>query len=189
MDTIKIGKFLASLRQDAGLTQEQLAEELGTTNKTVSRWECGNYMPPVEMLELLSRKYGVTINEIIAGQRLDESIYREKAEENIKSAISDIAESPFSYRERLNYFTKKWDKEHTAEKLAVLILLLAMLILAILFKPNLTWVAPVLAAVYSIIMTMRKFGYAENKAFRIEERLTGANRTASISDECGRRRK
>lgn len=74
----KMGKFLASLRQEAGLTQEQLAEELGTTNKTVSRWECGNYMPPVEMLELLSRKYGVTINEIIAGQRLDESGYREK---------------------------------------------------------------------------------------------------------------
>ena len=174
MDAIKMGKFLASLRQEAGLTQEQLAEELGTTNKTVSRWECGNYMPPVEMLELLSRKYGVTINEIIAGQRLDESGYREKAEENLKSAISDIEDSPISYRERLNFFIKKWDKEHRAEKIAVLILLLAMLILAILFKPNLTWVAPVLAAVYSIIMTMRKYGYAEMKAFRIDERLGGA---------------
>ncbi len=171
MDTIKIGKFLASLRQEAGLTQEQLAEELGTTNKTVSRWECGNYMPPVEMLELLSRRYGITINEIIAGRRLDESIYREKAEENIKTAISDIEESPFSYRERLNFFTKKWDKEHIAEKVVVLVFLLALLILAILFKPNLTWVAPVLSAVYSVAMTSRRLGYAEKKAFRVEERL------------------
>lgn len=174
MDTIKIGKFLASLRQEAGLTQEQLAEEMGTTNKTVSRWECGNYLPPVEMLELLSRKYGITINEIIAGQRLDDSGYREKAEENIKSAISDIAESPFSYRERLSYFTKKWDKEHRAEKIAVFIVLMALVVLGAVFKPPVVGVAAVLGAIYSVAMTSRRLGYAEKKAFRIEERLGGA---------------
>lgn len=171
MDTIKIGKFLASLRQESGLTQEQLAEELGITNKTVSRWECGNYLPPVEMLELLSRRYGITINEIIAGERLDDSIYRDKAEENIKSAISDIEEGPFSYRERLDYFTKKWNKEHIAEKVLVFIVLLALLILGVIFKPPLVGVAAVLGAAYSISMTSRKLGYAEKKAFRVEERL------------------
>lgn len=54
MDQIKIGKFIAALRKDKGLTQEQLGEKLGVTNKTISRWENGNYMPDVEMLSLLS---------------------------------------------------------------------------------------------------------------------------------------
>ncbi len=49
MDTVKIGKFLSELRREQELTQEQLAEKLGTSNKTISRWENGNYMPPVEM--------------------------------------------------------------------------------------------------------------------------------------------
>lgn len=44
MDQIKIGKFIAALRKDKGLTQEQLGEKLGVTNKTISRWENGNYM-------------------------------------------------------------------------------------------------------------------------------------------------
>lgn len=47
MDQIKIGKFIAALRKDKGMTQEQLGEKLGVTNKTVSRWENGNYMPDV----------------------------------------------------------------------------------------------------------------------------------------------
>ena len=45
MDQIKIGKFIAALRKEKGLTQEKLGEKLGVTNKTVSRWENGNYMP------------------------------------------------------------------------------------------------------------------------------------------------
>ena len=70
MDTVKIGKFLAGLRHERELTQEQLAERLGTSNKTISRWENGNYMPPVEMLAELSEFYGVSINEILSGRRL-----------------------------------------------------------------------------------------------------------------------
>ena len=51
MDQIKIGRFIAALRRQAGLTQEALGEKLGVTNKTVSRWENGNYMPDIEMLQ------------------------------------------------------------------------------------------------------------------------------------------
>ncbi|MDE5729583.1 MAG: helix-turn-helix transcriptional regulator, partial [Clostridia bacterium] len=57
MDMIKIGKFLCELRKEQNLTQEQLGEELGVSNKTISRWEPGTYLPPVEMLQLLSDKY------------------------------------------------------------------------------------------------------------------------------------
>ena len=56
MDMVKIGGFLKTLRQEQGLTQAQLGETLGVTGKTVSRWETGTYLPPVEMLLLLSRR-------------------------------------------------------------------------------------------------------------------------------------
>lgn len=54
MDSVKIGKYIASLRRQAGLTQEMLGEKLGVTNKTISRWENGNYMPDIEMFGLLA---------------------------------------------------------------------------------------------------------------------------------------
>ena len=50
MDVKKIGVFLAELRKDRTLTQDELGEKIGVTNKTVSRWENGNYLPPVEIL-------------------------------------------------------------------------------------------------------------------------------------------
>ena len=56
MDQIKTGKLIASLRKEANLTQEELGRKLGVSNKTVSRWENGNYMPDVETLRLLSKE-------------------------------------------------------------------------------------------------------------------------------------
>ena len=88
MDMIKIGKFLSELRREKNLTQEELGEELGVTNKTVSRWETGTYLPPVEIIQILSQKYGVSINEILSGERISDNEYKEKAEENMKEVLS-----------------------------------------------------------------------------------------------------
>ena len=99
MDLIKIGKFLAELRHEKNLTQEQLGEKLGVTNKTVSRWENGNYMPPVEMLRLLSELYSVSINEILSGEKLSDTEYKEKAEENIKAVLG----TSFSLKEKIEF--------------------------------------------------------------------------------------
>lgn len=68
MDMAKMGTFLADLRKEQKLTQAELGEKLGVTNKTISRWETGSYMPPVEMLEELSRMYDLTINELLSGK-------------------------------------------------------------------------------------------------------------------------
>ena len=87
MDTQKIGRFLKALRTEAGMTQEQLGQQLGVTNKTVSRWETGAYLPPVECLRLLSDLYGITINEILSGERLNSECYKDAAEENIAAAL------------------------------------------------------------------------------------------------------
>ncbi|MBQ4522244.1 MAG: helix-turn-helix transcriptional regulator [Lachnospiraceae bacterium] len=87
MDTVKIGKFLKELRKENGFTQEQLGEKIGVTNKTVSRWENGNYIPPVECLAMLSDIYGISINEIISGQKLTSDEFVDAAEDNLKDAL------------------------------------------------------------------------------------------------------
>ncbi|MGN1041090.1 MAG: helix-turn-helix domain-containing protein [Candidatus Fimimonas sp.] len=87
MDMQKIGAFLAELRKEKKLTQDELGEQLGVTNKTVSRWENGNYLPPVEILQMLSKLYDVSINELLSGQRLNETSYKQNAEENIALAL------------------------------------------------------------------------------------------------------
>ena len=69
MDSKKIGAFIAVNRKKKGLTQEQLGERLGVTNKTISRWENGNYMPDLSMLEPLSKELEITLNELLAEKR------------------------------------------------------------------------------------------------------------------------
>lgn len=68
MDAKAIGRFLKELRREKGMTQDELGKEIGVTNKTISKWENGNYMPPVDVLMLLSEMYNVSINEILTGQ-------------------------------------------------------------------------------------------------------------------------
>ena len=94
MDQIKIGKFIATLRRQSGLTQEKLGEKIGVTNKTISRWENGNYMPDIEMLQLLAKEFNVSINELLAGQKMSDEEFRKNADENI---IAVSKESAFSF--------------------------------------------------------------------------------------------
>ena len=98
MDQIKIGKFIAALRKDKGLMQEQLGEKLGVTNKTISRWENGNYMPDVEMLSLLSKEFGVSINELISGEQLWAEDFKKAADDNLVTALNN---STFTLKEKI----------------------------------------------------------------------------------------
>lgn len=111
MDMVKMGSFLAELRKEHNLTQAELGEKLGVTNKTVSRWETGNYMPPVEMLEELSNMYSMTINELLSGKRLSTEEYKEMAETNIKESLKAGA---FQLKEKQEFYKKKWLKDHVA---------------------------------------------------------------------------
>ena len=110
MDMTKMGAFLQSLRKEKGLTQEQLGETLHISGKTISRWETGMYMPPVEMLLALSELYGVSMNELVAGERLTPEALPEKAEENL-AAVMKESES-FQLQEKKQYWQEKWLTDH-----------------------------------------------------------------------------
>lgn len=87
MDTKKIGAFIALNRKKKGYTQEQLAEKLGVTNKTISRWENGHYMPDLSLLEPLSKELDITLNELLAGEEIVKEETLEYSEQNLIQTI------------------------------------------------------------------------------------------------------
>ena len=74
MDQKKIGNFLKDLRKANGFTQEQVAEKLGTSSRTISRWETGAYMPDISLLVAIAEMYDVDVREIIDGERKEENM-------------------------------------------------------------------------------------------------------------------
>ena len=87
MDTKKIGAFIAMNRKKKGYTQEQLAEKLGVTNKTISRWENRHYMPDLSLLEPLSKELDITLNELLAGEEIVKEEAMEYSEQNLIQTI------------------------------------------------------------------------------------------------------
>ncbi len=163
MDTIKIGNFLAELRKEQGLTQEALGEKIGVTNKTVSRWENGNYLPPVEMLQELSKLYSVSINELLCGEHIATENYQEKAEETLSSIL---ASSSFSLKERTEFWKRKWKKDHLVTNVTLAAILLLILFAGIfLSEPLVAGLAPVCALVAFMVRRNNMMIYVENNLY------------------------
>lgn len=89
MDQKRTGRLIAESRNLIGLTQRELAEKIGISDKTISKWECGKSMPDISYLDALCRSLNLSINEIISGERLSETNYSVKAEENIMSLMKE----------------------------------------------------------------------------------------------------
>ena len=163
MDQVRVGKYIASLRKQASLTQEELGEKLGVTNKTVSRWENGNYMPDIEMLQLLSKVFDVGVNDLLAGEKIADEDFRQKAEENI---IEVATSSAFSFEDRKVYFKRKWRKEHIALFVILgLILIASAVIPLIIDKLWLISFSPVIALIEYGYQNNRMMIYVENQLY------------------------
>ena len=133
MDLDKIGKFIALNRKNKGLTQEQLAEKLGVTNKTISRWETGKYMPDLSLLKPLSEELGITLNELLSGEKIKEEKIVENTERNILNTI--------------DYSSKKVENEHKKISIILMILCAIISISALtIFNKESSW-----CSIYSII--------------------------------------
>lgn len=89
MDLIKIGKYIAKKRKDLGLTQRQLAEKLGKSDKSVSKWERGICLPDVSVYSDLCQILGISLNEFLAGEDIVHEELIQKSEENIMGIAAD----------------------------------------------------------------------------------------------------
>ena len=78
------GEFLYNLRKEKGITQAELAQMLGVTNKAVSKWETGEAMPETSQLLPISRIFGVSVDELLAGKRCEQHDKTENSESNEK---------------------------------------------------------------------------------------------------------
>lgn len=87
MNQQKIGEFLKTLRKEKNITQEQLAETLNVSRRTVSRWETGSNMPDLGILVELSDYYQVDLRELLDGERR-----REKVNKELEDTVMKVAE-------------------------------------------------------------------------------------------------
>ena len=87
MNQSDIGKFISSLRKKKKLTQSELAEKLGVSVKSVSNWENGRNMPDLSLFKPLCNELGITVNDLISGEIVDDKKYKEVAEDNIIKTI------------------------------------------------------------------------------------------------------
>ena len=126
-------------------------------------------MPPVEMLRLLSELYSVSINEILSGEKLSDTEYKEKAEENIKAVLG----TSFSLKEKIEFFKEKWKKDHRLSLILWIIVFAAVFVSGALIgwfvweKAGFVVCGAdcIAAAVVRIERYNKMMAYAEQKAF------------------------
>ena len=87
MDQEKIGKFILELRKDKKMTQQELANKIGVTDRAISKWENGRGMPDISLMKPLCEILDITLNELISGEKIDKKEYQKKSDENILKTI------------------------------------------------------------------------------------------------------
>ena len=123
MNQEKIGNFIAECRKQKKLTQYELGEKLGVTEKSISNWENGRNMPDLSLFKPLCEELNITINELLSGEKISEDNYQEKFEENIINTIS--------------YSNKKLEKKNQLIGLILMIFGFLMSILGLMaFNPD-----------------------------------------------------
>ncbi|MBR1906184.1 MAG: helix-turn-helix transcriptional regulator [Clostridiales bacterium] len=120
MDKEKTGQLITELRKEKGLTQKQLAEALNVTDKAVSKWERGLSFPDISMLEPISELLGVSIMEILAGERQsgEETMSREEAKDLINASV-ELSEEEIRH------------KKERSRLIIIILIVLAMLLVSI----------------------------------------------------------
>ena len=87
MNQNKIGSFISEMRKQHNMTQREFADILGISDKTVSKWECGNGMPELSLMQPICEILEINLNELFSGEKLTDADYKKKAEENMLSLI------------------------------------------------------------------------------------------------------
>ena len=114
MDQVKIGRFIADERKALNLTQTQLAEKLGVTDRAISKWENGRGLPEVSLMKPLCAILGITLSELLEGERADKDDTESIADKNVLEALRE--------RER-----ESLKKEHMQKVCGVLVAVLLIL--------------------------------------------------------------
>ena len=165
MDQVKIGKLIAECRKAKKLTQVELAEKLGVTDKSVSKWENGNCLPDVSLYKKICEILDITLNEFFAGEKLSDEKFKEVADNNLLSALEN---SVFTFKDKIDFYKRKWKKEHIS-KMILCFISWVVLIVALKFQ-NVEFyligtIAGMLAMLFYIILYNQMMIYVENNVY------------------------
>ncbi len=163
MDQEKIGRFIANLRKEQKLTQAQLAERLGVTDKSVSRWENGKCLPDVSLYKDLCNILGITLNEFFNGEKIKEEKFKEQADNNLLKALEN---SSFTLKEKIKYYSDKWDKEHFFELTIAMIVIVGFIIYGFIKDNGIQFIFMIVGFAYGIWENNRKKAYVEGNVYR-----------------------
>ena len=122
MNQERIGAFIAKCRKNKKMTQSELAEKLGVTDKSIGNWENGRNMPDLSLFKPLCDELDITINELMSGEKISKEEYQEKFEENIVNTI--------------DYSTKKINKYSNVIGILLVIFGLFISLSAIMIFPS-----------------------------------------------------
>lgn len=151
MEKKSMGSFMAALRKANGLTQQQVADMLNVSNKTVSKWECNDGYPEISMLPVIAELYGVSVDELLRGERLSKVINEEKTDVKSAERIKFLIE---------NAIVKFTNSAIVSMVLSSVALIMAYIICDIIYNYNVLWfgyaIILILCAV-SIAVTMIAF--------------------------------
>lgn len=138
MNQEKIGKFISNLRKEKNITQAELAEKLGVTDRSVSNWENGKNMPDLSLFKPLCEILGITINDLMSGEIVDNKRYNETFEENVINTI--------------DYIDKKNNKREDSKNIGLLIAGCVGILVSLLFlkENNVKDIMVVFAMILSI---------------------------------------
>lgn len=121
MNTEKTGKFISQLRKEKGLTQKQLSDAIGVTDKAVSRWETAKNYPDIELLEQIAQFFDVTVSELLEGKRIP------------KENLADISENQVVEQIKNN---KKSKKKYQLTIAIILCMIMALFSLLVVLEPG-----------------------------------------------------
>lgn len=101
MDQEKIGKFIKEERKNKKLSQEELGELLGVSNRSISKWETGVSLPDISLFKPLCEVLDISYNELLSGERLNKTNYQEKLEDNLSNVISYASKKDNKFNDAL----------------------------------------------------------------------------------------
>lgn len=138
MDQIKIGKFIAACRKEQKLTQSRLAEHLGVSDRAVSKWETGRCLPDVSIMQELCEILGISVGELLAGERLVKEYQEERSEETMLTLLSGKEKAEKTFLELL----VGEERKKTLAELRITAALVIFLTVAILAGMVLSYLFP-----------------------------------------------
>lgn len=162
MDQVKIGKLIAECRKERKLTQNELATMLGVTDKSVSKWENGKCLPDVSLYKKLCEILDITLNEFFIGERIEEKNYRKVADENLLNALENSA---FSLKDKIEFFKKKWEKDHFFELMLTMIIIVFFIIYGFIKDNGIQYLFMLLGFISGALEHSRMMAYIERNAY------------------------